>query len=44
MVALGHLLGGVALVRDHVEVILVLVVAVSLVPVAFELLRARRHA
>lgn len=43
VVTLGHLLGGVAVVRDHVEVILVLIVAVSLVPVAFELLRARRR-
>jgi membrane-associated protein len=43
VVTLGNLLGGVALVRDHVEVILVLIVALSLVPVAVELLRARRR-
>lgn len=40
---LGYLLGGVALVRDHVEVVLVLIVAVSLVPVVLEVLRSRRR-
>jgi membrane-associated protein len=39
--ALGYALGGVDFVRDHIEVILLGIVAVSLIPVAFELLRAR---
>ena len=39
---LGYLLGGVGLVRDHIEIILVLIVVVSLVPVLVEVLRARR--
>ncbi len=38
---LGFWLGNVAFVRDHIEPILLLIVAVSLVPVAVELLRAR---
>ncbi len=43
VVSLGYLLGGISFVRDHVEVILLVIVAVSLVPVALELLRARRR-
>jgi len=43
VVVLGHLLGGVALVRDNAEVILVLIVVVSLIPVAAEVLRAHRR-
>jgi len=39
---LGYLLGGVDLVRDHIEIILVLIVVVSLLPVLVEVLRARR--
>ncbi len=38
---LGYWLGSVAFVRDHVEAILILVVAVSFVPIGVELLRAR---
>jgi membrane-associated protein len=38
---LGYALGGVAFVADHIELILIGIVAVSLVPVGFELLRAR---
>ena len=41
---LGNLLGGIAFVRDHIELMLVIIVALSLVPVALELLRARRPA
>jgi membrane-associated protein len=38
---LGYFLGQVAFVRDHVELILIGIVAVSVVPIAVELLRAR---
>jgi len=38
---LGYALGGVAFVSDHIELILLAIVAISLLPVAFELLRAR---
>jgi membrane-associated protein len=41
--ALGHWLGQVDVVREHIEVFALGVVALSLVPVAFELLRARRR-
>lgn len=37
---LGHLVGGVGVVRDHFELAIVIVIGVSLVPVALE---ARRH-
>ncbi|GAA3342424.1 VTT domain-containing protein [Amorphoplanes nipponensis] len=40
---LGYLLGGIAVVRDNVELILIGIVAVSLIPVGIELLRARRR-
>ncbi len=39
---LGYWLGQVALVRDHVELFVLGVVALSLVPVAVEVLRSRR--
>jgi membrane-associated protein len=39
---LGYFLGQVAFVRSNIELILIAIVAVSLVPVAVELLRARR--
>ncbi|ROS76493.1 VTT domain-containing protein [Cellulomonas sp. PhB143] len=39
---LGYWLGNVTFVNDHIELILVAIVAVSLVPVAIEILRARR--
>ena len=42
VVVLGYLLGGVGFVRDHVELILAAIVVVSLVPVAAQLLSARR--
>jgi membrane-associated protein len=41
--ALGHWLGQVDVVREHIELFAIGVVVLSLVPVAFELLRARRR-
>jgi len=41
---LGYFLGQVAFVRDHIELILIGIVAVSVVPIAIELLRARGRA
>jgi len=41
---LGYFLGQVALVRDHIELILLGIVAISVIPVAVELLRARSRA
>ncbi|WP_035800431.1 DedA family protein [Kitasatospora mediocidica] len=41
---LGYFLGQVAFVRDHIDLILVAIVLVSVVPVGFELLRGRRAA
>jgi membrane-associated protein len=41
---LGYWLGQIQFVRDYIEVILVAIVAVSFIPVAVELLRARRAA
>jgi membrane-associated protein len=38
---LGYFLGQIAFVRDHIELILIAIVAVSVVPIAVELLRAR---
>jgi membrane-associated protein len=38
----GHSLGQVAVVRDHVELFILGIVALSLVPVAVELVRGRR--
>jgi membrane-associated protein len=38
---LGYSLGGVAFVRDNIEVMLLLIVAVSLLPIGFEFLRHR---
>lgn len=39
---LGYYLGNVSIIADHVEIALLLVVAVSLVPVGIEMLRSRR--
>jgi membrane-associated protein len=39
---LGYWLGQIAFVRDNIEYILIAIVAVSIVPIAIELLRARR--
>jgi membrane-associated protein len=41
---LGFWLGQVAVVRDHIELFIVGIVAVSLIPVAVEVLRSRRTA
>jgi membrane-associated protein len=40
---LGYFLGQVAFVRDHIELILIAIVVVSVVPIGVELLRARRR-
>ncbi|QDW62118.1 hypothetical protein FFI11_005830 [Oerskovia sp. KBS0722] len=40
---LGYWLGNVQFVNDHIETILVLIVAVSVIPVVIEVLRARRE-
>ncbi len=39
--AVGYFLGQIAFVRDNVEVILLLIVGVSVLPIVFEVLRAR---
>jgi membrane-associated protein len=41
---MGYFLGQISLVRNHIDVMLILIVAVSLVPVAVEFLRHRRQA
>ena len=38
---LGYSLGGVDLVRENIELILILIVALSVIPIAVELLRRR---
>ncbi len=38
---LGHALGNVALIRDHIEIMLLAIVAVSVVPIGVEFLRHR---
>ena len=43
LTVLGYFLGQVAFVRDNIEIILIAIVAVSVIPVAIELLRARRR-
>jgi len=42
--ALGYFLGQIGFIRDNVEAILVLIVLISVVPIGFEFLRARRTA
>lgn len=42
VILLGYWLGQIQFVRDNIEFILVGIIALSLLPVAFELLRARR--
>jgi membrane-associated protein len=42
--ALGYWLGGVQVVRDHLELFVLGVVVVSLVPIAVEYLRGRSRA
>jgi membrane-associated protein len=41
---LGYFLGQITFVRDHIEVMLILIVALSLIPVAIEYLRHRSQA
>jgi len=43
LTTLGHYLGNIGAIRDHIEVAVLAVVALSLVPVAVEVLRTRRH-
>jgi membrane-associated protein len=40
---LGYFLGNVALIRDNIEIALLLVVAVSLIPIAVEVVKSRRE-
>lgn len=40
---LGYFLGQIAFIRDNVEVILLIVVLISVVPIIIEFLRVRRH-
>jgi len=40
---LGYFLGQISLVRNHIDVMLILIVAVSLVPVAVEFVRHRKQ-
>jgi len=40
---LGHFLGEIEFVRNNIEIAILAVIAVSLLPVAIELVRARRH-
>ncbi len=40
---LGYYLGQIAFIRDHVEIILLIVVLISVIPMGFEFLRVRRH-
>lgn len=41
---LGYALGNIAFIRDNIEALLVVIVLISVLPVAFEVLRARRKA
>lgn len=40
---LGHFLGNVQLVRDHIEIAILAIVFLSILPVAIELYRAHKH-
>lgn len=40
--SLGYYLGNVSIIADHIELALILVVAVSVTPIAFEVTRSRR--
>ncbi len=40
---MGYFLGNIAIVKDNIEIALLLVVAVSLLPIVFEIVRSRRH-
>jgi membrane-associated protein len=41
--ALGHWLGQVQVIRDNIELFAILIVVISVLPIVFELLRARRR-
>lgn len=41
---LGHVLGNVSLVRDHIEIAILGIVGLSLLPMIIEVVRARKHA
>jgi membrane-associated protein len=41
---LGYLLGGLAFARDHIELMILGVVVLSVIPLALEFLKARREA
>jgi membrane-associated protein len=40
---LGHFLGEIEFFRDNIEFAIIAIVAISLIPVAVELIRHRRH-
>lgn len=42
--SLGYFLGNIGLIRDNIELALIAVVAISLLPIAFEVIRSRRSA
>jgi membrane-associated protein len=44
LVLLGHALGHVGFVRNHVDVLVVVVVLLSVLPVLFEITRRHRRA
>ena len=41
---LGHVLGNVSVVRDNIEYSIILIVLISLLPMAIEVIRGRKHA
>ena len=41
---LGHVLGNVAFIRDHIEIAILAIVVLSILPVVIELYRSRKHA
>ena len=42
MVVAGSLLGGIPLIRDHVDLIAILIVVISVIPVALQILKGFR--
>ena len=43
MTTLGHFLGEIEFFRENIEVAIIAVIVVSLVPVAIEVYRSRKH-
>jgi membrane-associated protein len=41
--ALGHVLGNIDVVREHIDIAILGIIALSLTPVAIEVVRSRRH-